>query len=67
VVQGGNVKTKEDLLVVFGGIGEDSRVLSDVNILDLGSLAWVNLPQPVGSDIPSPGTIHPIFFTKSTY
>jgi len=54
IVPAGSSRTKDDLLVVFGGIGVNGEVLADVNILDLGSMAWSTLDAPMG-DKPSPG------------
>ena len=51
VLKSGNLKTKEDLLVIFGGIGESMQCLNDLHILDLGSLTWTPLAKEVDGDV----------------
>ena len=53
LLRNGNPRTNEDLLIIFGGIGENMQCLNDVHILDLGSLKWINLGIASG-DTPAP-------------
>jgi hypothetical protein len=57
VISSGNKKTREDLLVIHGGIGDGNTVLADVNVLDLGSMVWSKLSNPADGTVPPPGFI----------
>lgn len=57
VVPSGNKKTREDLLVIHGGIGDGNTPLADINVLDFGSLAWSTLSNPADGSVPNPGYI----------
>ena len=64
LIQNGNPKTDEDLLIIFGGIGENMCCLNDLYIFDLGNMNWVDLGIPTG-DIPAPLFGHTSFPVRS--
>ena len=53
LIRNGNPRTSEDLLIIFGGIGENMGCLNDLHIFDLGSMKWIDLGIASG-DIPPP-------------
>ena len=66
LVRNGNPRTNEDVLIIFGGIGENMRCLNDLHIFDLGSMKWIDLGITSG-DIPAPLFGHISFPVESGF